>query len=88
VFSPPPQITDGAMQTADGRWRVEVIRRETNSWYRLIHDTDVVDLLDLDSVEALLAKAGIAMSALTPAPATVPAAQDRDHLDRVATESH
>jgi hypothetical protein len=49
-----------------------VIRRGTTSWCRLIHGDDVIELLDLDRVEELLAEAGVAMSALLPAPVSAP----------------
>lgn len=57
------------MQTPDGAWRVEAVRRGTGReaarWYRLVHGDNVVDRLTIDMVGELLAKAGIDMAMLT-----------------------
>jgi hypothetical protein len=59
----------GAMQTPDGRWRVEVHRKRTASgttWYRLIGPDGVHDGLTLGQVQHLLAQAGVDMADLVP----------------------
>lgn len=59
----PPQVA-GAMQTSDGRWRVEVVDNGSARWYRLVHNEDTVDWLSLPDVERLLDRAGIDMGRL------------------------
>lgn len=61
----PPQVAvDGVMQTPDGRWQVQAVRAGASRWYRLRHDVNVVDGLDLAGVERLLRAAGIALQQL------------------------
>ncbi|UWP78814.1 hypothetical protein [Dactylosporangium fulvum] len=56
----------GAMQTPDGRWRVEVVRHQSGGrWYRLVHGDNVVDFLTIGRVAELLAEAGVDMSDLS-----------------------
>jgi bifunctional non-homologous end joining protein LigD len=56
----------GAMQTAGGDWRVEVVRHQSGSrWYRLIHHDNAVDFLTIGRVAELLAQAGVDMGELT-----------------------
>ena len=51
---------EGAMQTPDGQWRVEAIRRGAGSrWYRIIHGDNVIDWLTIGSVRQLLTEAGV-----------------------------
>ncbi|MEU4622007.1 non-homologous end-joining DNA ligase [Actinoplanes sp. NPDC023801] len=50
---------EGAFQTPDGRWRVEVVRRGRDHFYRLLHGDNVIDGLFIASVQRLLAEAGI-----------------------------
>ena len=54
------------MQTPDGRWRVEAIRRGTSRWYRIVRgDEDaVIDWLSIAAVERILAEAGVDMAHL------------------------
>jgi hypothetical protein len=47
------------MQTPDGSWRVEVIRRGRNRWYRILHGEDVFDWLSIAAVERILAEGGV-----------------------------
>jgi hypothetical protein len=62
---PPAQGTViGAMQTPDGRWRVEAVRRGKQDFYRLIHGDNVVDGLFIASVQRLLTEAGVDMADL------------------------
>ncbi|GAB2585646.1 hypothetical protein Aab01nite_52620 [Paractinoplanes abujensis] len=57
---PPSQGTViGAMQTPDGRWRVEAVRRGRQDFFRLIHGDNIIDGLVIATVERLLAEAGV-----------------------------
>ena len=49
---------EGAMETPDGRWRVEVVRRNRTRWYRIVHGEDVIDWLSISAVERILDEAG------------------------------
>jgi hypothetical protein len=48
-----------AMQTPDGAWRVEVVRRRQTRWYRIVHGDDVIDWLSIAAVERILDEAGV-----------------------------
>ena len=50
---------EGAMQTPDGRWRVEIVRRNGNRWYRIVTDERVLDWLSIAAVERILDEAGV-----------------------------
>jgi hypothetical protein len=50
---------EGAMQTPDGAWRVEVVRRRNTRWYRIVHGEDVLDWLSIAAVERILDEAGV-----------------------------
>ena len=52
-------VVEGAMQTPDGRWRVEVVRRGRTHWYRIVHGEDVIDWLSISAVERILEEAGV-----------------------------
>jgi bifunctional non-homologous end joining protein LigD len=56
---PPQGDVIGALETPDGRWRVEAIRRGRDQFYRLIHGDNVVDGLVIATVERLLGEAGV-----------------------------
>jgi hypothetical protein len=56
---------EGAMQTPDGAWRVEVVRRKRTRWYRIVHGEDVIDWLSIAAVERVLAEAGVDRRLLT-----------------------
>jgi bifunctional non-homologous end joining protein LigD len=56
---PAPPVVEGALATPDGRWRVEVVRRDGLRSYRLLHADNVLDGLDLEAVEQLLHRAGV-----------------------------
>ncbi|GIM93645.1 non-homologous end-joining DNA ligase [Paractinoplanes toevensis] len=56
---PAPATVEGALATADGKWRVEVIQRDGLRSYRLLHADNVIDGLDLAAVEQLLGRAGV-----------------------------
>ncbi len=62
---PPSQGTvEGALETPDGRWRVEAVRRGRDRFYRLIHGDNTIDGLAIATVERLLHQAGIDMADL------------------------
>jgi len=50
---------EGAMQTPDGTWRVEVIRRGRTRWYRIVHGDEVLDWLSIAAVERILDDNGV-----------------------------
>ena len=52
------------MQTPDGAWRVEVVRRGRTRWYRILHGADEVDWLSIAAVQRILAEAGVDMGGL------------------------
>jgi hypothetical protein len=60
-------VVEAAMATADGAWRVEIVRRGRTRWYRLVHGDDVIDWLSIASVERILDEAGVDMGALVDA---------------------
>ncbi|MFI6077191.1 non-homologous end-joining DNA ligase [Actinoplanes sp. NPDC051343] len=47
---------EGALETSDGRWRVEVVGRDGHRSYRLLHADNLIEGLDLDAVQRLLAE--------------------------------
>ncbi len=47
------------MQTPDGSWRVEVVRRRKTRWYRIVHGPEVLDWLSIAAVERILDDAGV-----------------------------
>ena len=55
---------EGAMQTPDGEWRVEVVRRGRTHWYRVVHGDEVQDWLSIAAVERILADAGVHLDSL------------------------
>ena len=55
---------EGAMQTPDGAWQVEVVRRGRTRWYRIVHGEDVLDWLSIAAVERILAEAGVNLDEL------------------------
>jgi hypothetical protein len=59
---------EGAMQTPDGSWRVEVVRRGRTRWYRIVHGEDVLDWLSIAAVERILRESGVALDELVDVP--------------------
>ena len=55
----PAEDIEGAMQTPDGEWRVEIVRRHGVRWYRIVHGEDVYDWLSIAAVERILDEAGV-----------------------------
>jgi bifunctional non-homologous end joining protein LigD len=60
------------MQTPDGAWRVEVVRRNRTRWYRIVHGDDVMDWLSIAAVERILEEAGVDRDLLIDAGPAVP----------------
>jgi hypothetical protein len=58
-----------AMQTPDGAWRVEIVKRGLSQWYRIVHDDSVLDWLSIATVQRLLGEAGEDLADLTEAAA-------------------
>ena len=56
------------MQTPDGAWRVEVVRRGRTHWYRIVHGDEVQDWLSIAAVERILADAGVRLDSLIDIP--------------------
>ena len=54
------------MHTPDGGWRVEIVRRGTSRWYRIVHGDDLIDWLSITGVERLLDEAGVDRASLLP----------------------
>ena len=54
------------MQTPDGQWRVEVVRRSGSSsyWYRVTHGDSEIDWLTIGQVHRILADAGVDIATL------------------------
>ena len=63
----PPGVVEGALESPDGRWRVEAVRRGRDRFYRLIHGDNVIDGLAIATLERLLAEAGVDMADLVEA---------------------
>jgi hypothetical protein len=53
-----------AMQTDDGAWRVEIVKRGRTQWYRVVHEDNVLDWLSIAAVQRILGEAGIDMADL------------------------
>jgi hypothetical protein len=55
------------MQTPDGGWRVEVVKRGRSQWYRVIHGDNQLDWLSIGAVQWILGEAGIDLADLSEA---------------------
>lgn len=62
----PRETVEGTMQTPDGQWRVEIVRRGDSRWYRIVHADDVIDWLSIAAVERILDTAGVDRATLAP----------------------
>ncbi len=62
-------IVEGALQTPDGEWRVEIVKRGRTRWYRVVHGDNELDWLSIAAVERVLAEAGVDMAVLVEPPA-------------------
>jgi hypothetical protein len=63
-----PKVTY-AMQTPDGAWRVEIVKRGQTQWYRVTHDDNILDWLSIAAVHRILTEAGIDIADLSEAAA-------------------
>ncbi|MFI5492842.1 hypothetical protein [Actinoplanes sp. NPDC051859] len=63
---------EGAMQTPDGRWLVQLVRGRKTRWYRIVHGDDVFDRLSIATVERVLDEAGVDRSLLAEVPRSAP----------------
>jgi hypothetical protein len=54
------------MVTPDGLWRVEVVSRAGVESFRVVQGDSVLEGLDLQGVEALLARRGVDLQSLRP----------------------
>lgn len=70
------------MQTPDGRWRIEIVRRGRSRWYRIVNGDNEIDWLSISAVERILAEAGVDMACLLPV--TEDDGSAEDHLNGVA----
>ena len=52
------------METPDGSWRVEIVKRGRTQWYRVVHEDNVLDWLSIAAVQRILGEAGIDMADL------------------------
>jgi hypothetical protein len=68
-----------AMQTPDGVWRIEIIKRGRTQWYRIVHDDNVLDWLSIAAVQRLLDEAGVDMADLAEVHACAPAQEGGRH---------
>jgi len=57
-------MIEAALQTPDGAWRVEVVKRGRSRWYRVVHRENVIDWLSIAAVERILGEAGVEMADL------------------------
>jgi hypothetical protein len=52
------------MQTPDGAWRVEIVKRGRTQWYRVVHEENVLDWLSIAAVQRILGEAGVDLADL------------------------
>jgi bifunctional non-homologous end joining protein LigD len=60
---------EGALQTLDGAWRVEIVKRGKTRWYRIVSGDNELDWLSIKAVERVLSEAGVEIADLVDAPA-------------------
>jgi hypothetical protein len=58
-------VIEYAMQTPDGAWQVEVVKRGRTRWYRIVRGDNQLDWLSIAAVHRILGEAGIDMADLT-----------------------
>jgi bifunctional non-homologous end joining protein LigD len=58
------ETVEGALQTPDGAWRVEIVRRGRTRWYRIVHGENVIDWLSIAAVDRILGEAGVDRSTM------------------------
>jgi hypothetical protein len=54
-------VTESAMATPDGAWRVEVVRRGRTRWYRIVNEQRDIELdwLSIATVQRVLQENGV-----------------------------
>jgi hypothetical protein len=57
-------VIEYAMQTPDGAWRNEVVKRGRSRWYCLVNGDNELDWLSIAAVQRILSEAGIDMGDL------------------------
>jgi hypothetical protein len=57
----PELEVEGFLQTPDGAWRVEIVRRGSTCWYRVVNEARDLELhwLSIVSVERILRELGV-----------------------------
>jgi bifunctional non-homologous end joining protein LigD len=68
-----------ALQTPDGAWRVEIVKRGQTHWYRLVHGGNVIDWLSIGAVERILTEAGVDLANLVEPPTKPADGEDGQH---------
>lgn len=63
-------LVESAMQTPDGLWQVQVVRRrgQRTRWYRIVRGDDdaVLDWLSISAVQRILDECGVDLATLVP----------------------
>jgi hypothetical protein len=57
-------VTEYAMQTPNGAWRVDVVKRGGSRWYRLVNGDTEPDWLSIAAVQRILGEDGIEIADL------------------------
>ena len=71
---------EGALETPDGAWRVEIVKRGQSRWYRVVNGDNELDWLTIAAVERVLSAAGVDMADLVEASTvSVPGVNDQRH---------
>ena len=58
---------EAVLQTPDGGWRVEIVKRGQTHWYRIVHGDNTIGWLSIAAVERILAEADVNMADLVDA---------------------
>ena len=61
-----------ALQSPDGEWRVEIVKRGRTQWYRLVHGDSILDWLAQATLERTLHQAGVDLADLVEVPEAQP----------------
>lgn len=69
----------GAMQTPDGAWRVEIIRRGRTRWYQIVHDDVFYGPMSIAGIERVLDQEGVDRSTLVEVGNDAPAGVGGEH---------
>ena len=52
-------VLESALQTPDGAWRVEVVRRGRTRWFRVVNGNNELDWLAIAAAPRILGEAGV-----------------------------